>query len=70
MLCRNFVKVKAYPGELIQLKIVPLDEQNSTSDILVRILEDLTNDNAVSMYDDNLICMLMLVLILENYLFL
>lgn len=38
----------AYPGELIQLRIVPHDEQNSTVAILVEILGNLANNESVS----------------------
>ena len=44
MLHNTVVQVKAYPGEVMQLRIVPHDEQNSTAALLVEILGNVTND--------------------------
>ena len=38
----------AYPGQMFQLRMVPLDEQNSTAAILVEILQTKSNDKSVS----------------------
>ena len=42
------VQINAYPGQLIQLIIVPHDEQNSTTALLVEISGNMSNDNSVS----------------------
>ena len=44
MLHNTVIQVKAYPGEVMQLRIVPHDEQNSTVALLVEILGNVTND--------------------------
>ena len=55
MLCINtVVQIKAYPGELMQLRIVPHDEQNTTTALLVEILGNVTDDNSVSTFKEAL----------------
>ena len=38
----------AYPGQLFQLRILPLDKQNSTAAILVEVLGNKNSDDSVS----------------------
>ena len=42
------IQIKAYPGEQMRLKIIPHDEQNFTTALLVEISGNLTNNYSVS----------------------